>query len=166
MNFNKKNNRWRQTRQTRLAIVQSLYQMYFSKITLDEVSIQFLNKGRVEINFNEDVLDKKEQILFTKLDFFLFKSILNKILIMHNDIEHLIVSYLYQHCFFRKLDLLIQIILLVGVSELLIGSAPPIVVISEYVIISHGFFLGNREAFLINGLLDGISKKIIVHAGN
>ena len=166
MNYSKKNQKWRQVRQTRLAVIQALYQVYYSGITLEEVSAQFLNKGRAELIFDQKKVDEKKQILFEKLDVFLFQSVLKKISLMHNDIEYFIKSSLPNNQYFIKLELLIKIILLAGGAELLIGFVPSAVVISEYVELSHGFFEGAKETSLINGLLDGMSKKIIVYSGN
>ena len=154
-----KNRRRRQARQARLLIVQALYQKDQSDFSLQEISSQFLENGGIEIGFHLQDLEEHEEKLIEKLDTTLFLSVITKIINMQNKIESLIQNTFTKGKSFKRLEILLQVILLAGTAEILMGKAPIPVIISEYLNISYGFFY-NSEAMLINGVLDSVAKSI------
>ncbi|MCP4922719.1 MAG: transcription antitermination protein NusB [bacterium] len=155
----KKQKRQRQARQARLAIVQALYQAHQSDVSLKEVAAQFLERGAPELGLDADGADKEQVALVEKLDIPLFRRGIEKVDKMRSDIEGFTQNALPEGKSLERLDPLLQVILLAGGAELLIGKAPAAVVISEYVDVSHGFFEGS-EPTLINGVLDAVAKAI------
>lgn len=155
----KQKRRQRQARQARLAIVQALYQTYQSDTPLKEVASQFLERGAPELGFDSQDSEDAQKDLVEKLDIPLFRRGIEKVLEMRTDIESVTQKALPEGKSLERLDPLLQVILLAGGAELLIGKAPAAVVISEYVDVSHGFFEGS-EPTLINGVLDAVSKEI------
>lgn len=134
----------------RLHAVQALYQIALSGESTDHVLEEFL-RHRIDANLDgvEAVRPKTE--LFTEL----VRGSSHR----RDEIHDVIASALSQGWPLERLETILRCILEAGVYELLAGSVPARVVITEYVDVAHAFYSG-AEPGMVNGILDRLARKL------
>jgi transcription antitermination protein NusB len=147
-----KNKKKRQARQTRLAIIQVLYQYLQLKSNLFEATKRFIIKETAELDFENN---KKYT---EKIDISIFYTTIRKFIQVQTEIYQLLQIYLPKGKKLSDMDKIIEAILLAGTAEIIANKTPAKVIVSEYISISYGFFKGN-EWKIINAVLDSVLKK-------
>ena len=133
------------TSATRLASVQSLYEMEISGSSNDTVMLDFLQERWARLGDNGQL---------TTLDKSKFAALLRGVKIERPQLDELIAGALDKGRSLDRLDILLQSILRAGVFELYRESTVPVaVVINEYVDIAHAFYAEGEPA-LVNAVLD------------
>ena len=133
------------TSATRLASVQSLYEIEISGSSDDTVMLDFLQERWARLGDNGQL---------TELDKAKFAALLRGVKIERPQLDELIAGALDKGRSLDRLDILLQSILRAGVFELYRESTVPVaVVINEYVDIAHAFYAEGEPA-LVNAVLD------------
>ena len=138
-------NQSNRTSATRLASVQSLYEMEISGSSDDTVMLDFLQERWARLGDNGKLTD---------LDKSKFAALLRGVKIEREQLDEMIAGVLDKGRSLERLDILLQSILRAGVFELYReNTVPAAVVINEYVDIAHAFYAGGEPA-LVNAVLD------------
>ena len=138
-------NKASRTSATRLASVQSLYEIEISGSSDDTVMLDFLQERWARLGDNGKLTD---------LDKAKFAALLRGVKIERPQLDELIAGALDKGRSIDRLDILLQSILRAGVFELYReNTVPAAVVINEYVDIAHAFYAEGEPA-LVNAVLD------------
>lgn len=137
---------------SRLYAVQALFQMEAASEGLDEVRRQFESHrfGAVE----EDGAEWAEG----HVD--LFRALLTTAVERQAKIDQTTDRALVAKWPIDRIDPTLRALFRAACAELLIGDAPPKVVISEFVDIARAFFPDGREAKFVNAVLDHMARDI------
>ena len=139
------------TSATRLASVQSLYEMEISGSSDDTVMLDFMQERWSRLGDNGHL---------TGLDKTKFAALLRGVRIERSQLDELIASALDKGRSVDRLDVLLQSILRAGVFELYRENmVPAAVVINEYVDIAHAFYAEGEPA-LVNAVLDKLGTML------
>ena len=127
----------------RLAAVQALYQIEFSRAPADQVIAEF-----------------REHRLGSDADAELFAGLTAATWVRRAEIDGLIKPALAEGWTIERLDAVMRALLRAGVCELLdFADVPAPVVIDQYVELAHAF-LGRKETGFVNGLLDRLARRL------
>jgi transcription antitermination protein NusB len=138
-------------RLARLAAVQGLYQIALSPESAETLIQRFCA--------DPSVLLQEEQTVIA-VDGELFGALLSGVNKHEVDLDKMIAGALDARFKAERLELLLKIILRAGAFELLhCPGTPEGVIVNDYVDVAHGFF-NAKEPALINGVLDGLAKKL------
>lgn len=141
----------------RLAAVQGLYQMAVTGLSAD-VLIDEFNRYRFG-STGSRLLDEEVAV---EADSDLFAAFVRGVTAGTADLDSLIAGSLSDDLAIDRLEILIRTILRVGAYELeAMPETPARVVIDEYVGIASAFY-ETRETALINGVLDGLARRLRV----
>lgn len=134
---------------TRLYAVQALYRQQMEKISLDAL-IKDARSG-AEVIISEDY-----SVSEIDLDFFI--SLVSTVIEKLEEIDAIAESHMSDNWTFKRLDLVMQEIIRLGICELkFLEGVPGTVVFNEYIEIAKAFFEKNDVSFL-NGLLNTVEK--------
>ena len=137
------------TSATRLASVQSLYEMEISGSSDDTIMLDFLQERWARLGDNGKLTD---------LDKSKFAALLRGVKIERPKLDEMISGVLDKGRSLDRLDILLQSILRAGVFELYReNTVPTAVVINEYVDIAHAFYAEGEPA-LVNAVLDKLGS--------
>ncbi len=143
-----KKNTANRTSATRLASVQSLYEMEISGSSNDSVMLDFLQERWARLG---------DSVEMTALDKSKFAALLRGVKTERPQLDEMISGALDKGRSLDRLDILLQSILRAGVFELYRESTVPVaVVINEYVDIAHAFYTDGEPAF-VNAVLDKLA---------
>ncbi|MEM7076424.1 MAG: transcription antitermination factor NusB [Pseudomonadota bacterium] len=135
----------------RLYAVQALFQMEQSGHGLDRVKREFLDhRFGAEI---EDGVDMAEG------DSDLFAALLEQAVSWQARIDQMIDRALVAKWPIARIDPTLRAVLRAAGAELLDDTAPPRVVISEFVDVARSFYPDGKEAALINAVLDHMARE-------
>ena len=141
--------------QARLAAVQALYQMDVAETDLAAVIEEF--KAH-RLGNEDDAATETETGRAADIEH--FAGVLKGVVRRQREIDPLIDQQLAQGWRLTRIDSILRAILRAGALELIEHKAvPPRVVINEYVEVAHAFFEGD-EARVVNGVLDGLARKL------
>ena len=144
-------NKGSRTSATRLACVQSLYEMEISGSSNDSVMLDFLQERWARLG---------DSVEMTALDKSKFAALLRGVKTERPQLDEMISGALDKGRSLDRLDILLQSILRAGVFELYRESTVPVaVVINEYVDIAHAFYAEGEPA-LVNAVLDKLGTKL------
>ncbi len=135
----------------RLSAVQALYQMELTGAGLLEITSEYESLRIGQEVDGEQYLDADKSW---------FRSTLSGVIGLQKTIDPVIHEALPDGWPLKRLEVLLRAILRAGVFELVKRKdVPSVVVINEYVDIAKAFFDGD-EWRMVNGLLDGVARKI------
>ena len=137
------------TSATRLASVQSLYEIEINGSSDDTVMIDFLHKRWERLGDSAELaeLDKSK-----------FAALVRGVKTERSKLDEMISGALDKGRSLERLDILLQSILRAGVFELYRENTVPVaVVINEYVDIAHAFYT-EGEPTLVNAVLDKLGS--------
>ena len=138
-------NKASRTSATRLASVQSLYEIEISGSSDDTVMLDFLQERWARLG---------DSVEMTALNKSKFAALLRGVKTERPQLDAMISGALDKGRSLDRLDILLQSILRAGVFELYRESTVPVaVVINEYVDIAHAFYAEGEPA-LVNAVLD------------
>ena len=146
---------------TRLAAVQSLYQVATTESDHTKVMKDFLagHLGGVAIEEDPDT-EAEMPIRLGELDHEMFTSLVSEACARKDDIDGIIEASLSADWPQDRLELIVRSILRVAVAELFGAQRIPVrVTISEYVDITHAFYVGS-EPKMVNAVLDRIARTV------
>ena len=133
----------------RLYALQALFQMEASDQTIDDVRDQFVSH-----RFGATI----EGDEFAEGDIELFENILNIALRKQAKIDQLTNEALAENWPIDRIDPTLRALFRAGGAELVLGTTPPKVVISEFVDLAKAFFSDGKEAKFVNAVLDKQGK--------
>ena len=140
-----KQNKASRTSATRLASVQSLYEMEISGSSDDSVILDFLHERWERLGDSGELANLNKSK---------FAALVRGVKIERSKLDQMISGALDKGRSLERLDILLQSILRAGVFELYRENAvPAAVVINEYVDIAHAFYTEGEPA-LVNAVLD------------
>ncbi len=135
----------------RLAAVQALYQIAFTRANAEAVLGEF-----VRHRFDADLDGER----YVAPDPPLFGAIVRGVMARREDLDRLVTGALGPAWHFVRLELLLQAILRAGAWELLAQPETDArLVIAEYVNVAHAFF-GGREPGMVNAVLDRLARTL------
>ena len=144
-------NKANRTSATRLASVQSLYEIEISGSSDDSVMLDFLHERWERLGDSGELAD---------LDKSKFAALVRGVKIERSKLDEMIASALDKGRSLERLDILLQSILRAGVFELYReNTVPAAVVINEYVDVAHAFFEDSEPGF-VNATLDALAKQV------
>jgi len=147
----KKNGHRHDRHVARIAAVQALYQIEQVQIKASVVIKEFI-EHRFAIG-----LDQKKAI---KVDHILFANLVELAETRVEDIDPIISGALSQDWSLPRLEFLLRAILRAGCAEMLLDKGTPIlVIINEYVTVTHEFYAGKEPGF-VNGILNQIARTL------
>ena len=134
---------------SRLAAVQALYEMDLAGVSSEAV-VESFRGDHWWTGGDEDELIEPDPTLFAEL--------VRGVTARRDEIDTIVRSGLSEDWPFSRLEDVLKAILRAGVFELLARTnVPPRVVISEYVNVTHAFFL-EREPGMANAVLDRVAR--------
>lgn len=134
----------------RLFAVQALFQMEASDASLDNVREQF------ETHRFGEIIDGDE---YAEGNVTLFRSVLNAALEKQAGIDQMTDRALVAKWPIDRIDPTLRALFRAAGAELLLGNAPPKVVINEYVDVAKAFFPDGKEARFVNAVLDHMARE-------
>ena len=138
-------NKANRTSATRLASVQSLYEMEISGNSDESVMLDFLHERWERLGDSGELAQPDKST---------FAALVRGVKIERSKLDEMISGTLDKGRSLERLDILLQSILRAGVFELYRGNTvPAAVVINEYVDIAHAFYTEGEPA-LVNAVLD------------
>ncbi len=147
-------NKKRQMRSAaRLYAVQALFQMEHSGQGVDSVCAEFL-----EHRFGAEV-DEGTEMIDGDID--LFRAILDGAVDRQAKIDQMTDRALVAKWPIARIDPTLRALFRAAGAELVSKSAPPRVVISEFVDIAKSFFPEGREAKFVNAVLDHMAREAL-----
>jgi N utilization substance protein B len=143
----------RQRSVARLVAVQALYERAVRNADVSDVLAEFLSQ-------RWQGADEENPAPLAKPDVRFMGELVRGVSEKQGDLELLIGTALDTENDFERYEVLLRTILLAGAYELLERpDVPPRVVINEYLDVTHAFF-AEREAALVNGILDKLARKL------
>jgi len=150
---NGKNQSGRHRSVARLSSVQALYEMAIRDAAVDDVLKEFSSqrwKGA----------DEEQSEPLAKPDVRFMGELVRGVRERSQDLELIIKTVLDKNNTWERFEVLLQTILRAGAYELLERvEISARVIINEYLEVTHAFF-AEREASLVNGILDKLAKKL------
>lgn len=135
----------------RLAAVQALYQLELSGGTPPAVIEEFVRHRLGE---------EQDGLTLAELDRGLFASLVQGVAKESDQLDDMLSAVLAEDWPVERLERILRVILRTGTYELEHFSGTPArVVISEYVALADGFFLG-KEPAMANGVLDRLAREL------
>lgn len=135
----------------RVAAVQVLYQIEQSNID----STKAVN-DMIESNFATTASEG-----YVQPDLALFKQLVIESVLITQNLDEIITSYLAENWKIERLASVIHMILRLAVFELKeCPLIPETVIINEYIEITKEFFSGGKETNFVNSLLDKAAKRL------
>lgn len=133
----------------RLAAVQALYQLELTESAPDAVITEFVRHRLSE---------EQDGLTLIDLDRELFATLVRGVAKEGGQLDDMLSAVLADDWPVERLERLLRVILRTGTYELEhFAGTPARVVISEYVALTDGFFLG-REPAMANGVLDRLAR--------
>lgn len=153
LNKNGKKKSGRHRSVARLAGVQALYEMAITHAAVDDVLQEFTAqrwKGADE--------EQSEPLATPDVRF--MGELVRGVSERFDDLNQLVMTVLDDKNSFDRFEVLLQTILRASAYELLERTEiPPRVIINEYIEVAHAFF-AEKEASLVNGVLDKLAQKL------
>ncbi|MFL2770458.1 MAG: transcription antitermination factor NusB [Rhodospirillaceae bacterium] len=146
---------------TRLAAVQSLYQVATTGSDYTRVMKDFLagHLGGVAIEEDPDT-ELETPVILGELDHEMYTSLVSEACARKDEFDGIIEASLSTDWPQARLELIVRSILRVAVAELFGTQEIPVrVTISEYVDITHAFYVGS-EPKMVNAVLDRIVRTV------
>ncbi|KKL20258.1 hypothetical protein LCGC14_2457260 [marine sediment metagenome] len=134
----------------RLYAVQALFQMEHSSLTVDRVRAEF------ETHRFGAVYDGEEM---AEGDTKLFRKVLEAAVERQAPIDQMTDRGLVAKWPIDRIDPTLRALFRAAGAELLLKSAPPRVVITEYVDVAKAFFPEGKEAKFVNAVLDHMARE-------
>lgn len=147
---------------SRLAAVQALYQMDLAGTDLNEVIEDFtqLRFAAAPPPGPDDVVDADANDTLIGADSQYFAELLRGVVRRQRDIDPLVETQLATGWRLARVDSILRATLRAGAFELLERTdVPGRVIISEYVDVAKAFF-HNDEPKVVNGVLDGLARRL------
>lgn len=137
----------------RLISVQALYEISITNAPVEGVLKEFLSQRWVGA-------DEDQSLPFSDPDERFMGELIKGVISRLHEIDGIIQSTLKENHSFNRFEILLQSILRAGTFELMeCLDVPPLVVINEYVDVTHAFF-DDSESHLVNGILDKLARKL------
>jgi N utilization substance protein B len=137
--------------QARLAAVQALYQMDLAETDLSAVIEEF-KAHRLGLEVENGTAGQADPEHFAR--------VLQGVVTGQREIDPLIDHQLAEGWRLARIDSIVRAILRAATFELTeLAEIPARVIISEYIEVAHAFFEGD-ESRVVNGVLDGLARKI------
>jgi N utilization substance protein B len=137
--------------QARLAAVQALYQMDLAETDLAAVIEEF-KAHRLGLEAESDTAAQADPDHFAR--------VLHGVVAGQREIDPLIEKQLAEGWKLARIDSILRAILRAATFELTgLADVPARVIISEYIEVAHAFFEGD-EPKVVNGVLDGLARKL------
>jgi N utilization substance protein B len=137
--------------QARLAAVQALYQMDLAETDLSAVIEEF-KAHRLGLEAENGTAAQADPDHFAR--------VLQGVVAGQREIDPLIDHQLAEGWRLARIDSIVRAILRAAAFELTeLAEIPARVIISEYIEVAHAFFEGD-ESRVVNGVLDGLARKI------
>ena len=137
--------------QARLAAVQALYQMDLAETDLSAVIEEF-KAHRLGLEAENGTAAQADPDHFAR--------VLQGVVTGQREIDPLIDHQLAEGWRLARIDSIVRAILRAATFELTeLAEIPARVIISEYIEVAHAFFEGD-ESRVVNGVLDGLARKI------
>ncbi len=137
--------------QARLAAVQALYQMDLAETDLAAVIEEF-KAHRLGLDAGHATAAQADPEHFER--------VLQGVVAGQREIDPLIEKQLAQGWRLARIDSILRAILRAATFELTgLADVPARVIISEYIEVAHAFFEGD-EPKVVNGVLDGLARKL------
>ena len=136
---------------TRLFTVQALFQMEASATPLSAVREEFESH-----RFGAEI----EGETYAEGDVDMFRQLLARAVDEQATIDQLTEAALVTKWPLGRIDPTLRALFRAAGAELLIGTTPPKVVITEYVDVAKAFYPDGRESKLSNGVLDHMARDI------
>ncbi len=135
----------------RLAAVQALYQMELVGTALKTTEVEFENRWiGAEIEGDQ----------YHAADIGHFRALLRGAVAQQIRIDHLTNEALVARWPLGRIDPTLRALFRAAGAELILGSAPPKVTITEFVDVAKAFFDAGREAKFVNAVLDHMARVI------
>jgi N utilization substance protein B len=135
----------------RLAAIQALYQLELTGATPNAVIEEFVRHRLGE---------EQEGLNLAELDRGLFASLVQGVAKERDQLDDMLSAVLAEDWPVERLERILRVILRTGTYELAHFSGTPArVVISEYVALTDGYFLG-KEPAMANGVLDRLARSL------
>lgn len=145
----------------RLAAVQALYQVAATDADYTRVVRDFLagRVGGMAIDEDPDT-EAETHIRLADMDQGMFSGLVSEAVARQDDIDDMINANLDAAWHGDRLELIVRSVMRAAIAELLGATeAPPKVIISEYVDITHAFYSGT-EPRMVNAVLDKIARAL------
>ena len=136
---------------SRLYAVQALFQMEQSGQSVDKVAVEFLDH-----RFGLAQVDDEELV---EGDVDLFRRISEEAVNWQAKIDQMTDRALVAKWPIARIDPTLRALFRAAGAELIEGTAPPKVVISEYVDVAHAFFPDGKEPKFVNAVLDHMARE-------
>ena len=138
-------------RVARLRSVQALFQMEASGADVDQVTADF-SEGRYSRAEEEDPIGDA--------DMRFFRMLVEGAVDNQGAIDQATDQVLVDAWPLGRIDPTLRALFRSACAELMIGSVPPKVTISEFVEIAEAFFPDGRSSKLVNGVLDKLARRL------
>ena len=134
----------------RVYAVQALFQMEAANQSATLVAREFQN-WRIGVDYEEGTTPDADEALFT--------SILNGVVDRQARIDQMTDRALVAKWPIARIDPVLRALFRAAGAELVAGTTPPRVVISEYVGVADAFFPEGRETRFVNAVLDHMARE-------
>lgn len=134
----------------RVYAVQALFQMEAADQSATLVAREFQN-WRIGVDYEEGTTPEADDALFT--------GILNGVVDRQGRIDQMTDRALVAKWPIGRIDPVLRALFRAAGAELVTGTTPPRVVISEYVAVADAFFPEGREARFVNAVLDHMAHE-------
>ncbi|SCY96849.1 transcription antitermination factor NusB [Paracoccus tibetensis] len=139
------------SRAARLYAVQALFQMEAAGQSAERVTREFRDY-RIDFEDRDGPTDPADEALFER--------ILDNVVTWQSRIDQATDRGLVARWPIDRIDPVLRALFRAAGAELVIGKAPPKVVISEYVRLCEAFFPEGREAKFVNAVLDHVARDL------
>lgn len=134
----------------RVYAVQALFQMEAADQSAELVAREFQN-WRIGVDYEEGTTPEADDGLFT--------GILDGAVDRQARIDQMTDRALVAKWPIARIDPVLRALFRAAGAELVVGTTPPRVVISEYVAVADAFFPEGREARFVNAVLDHMARE-------
>ncbi|MCY4007883.1 MAG: transcription antitermination factor NusB [Rhodobacteraceae bacterium] len=139
-------------RMARLRAVQALFQLEATGASVEKVVHDFEESDLIE--------DDDKNLELAPADDDYFRKILRTAISKHQEIDRLTDSKLKKGWQLDRIDPTLRALFRAAGAELKMQSAPPRVVIDEYVEITKAFYPQDKSAGFVNAVLDNLAKQL------
>lgn len=134
----------------RIYAVQALFQMEAADQSADRVAREFLD-WRIGVDYEEGTTPEADAALFA--------GILDGVVDRQARIDQMTDRALVAKWPIARIDPVLRAVFRAAGAELVAGTTPPRVVISEYVGVADAFFPDGRETRFVNAVLDHMARE-------
>ncbi len=139
---------------SRVAAVQALFQAEQGQVSPETVIDEFVRHRLGELPGSGGFEDGRAPAALVPL----FSRIVRAVTEQQDTIDRMITDHLNTEWSLTRIDPVLRALLRAAVAELGMTDGPPArVVISEYLDVAHGFFVGD-EPRMANGVLDSVAR--------